>query len=167
MWNHLVTIKMKKDLANYQVTFDEVVSNYLETLDLPILDQIFMNGLSELIKKQWALILNKPENLDKKMILLKEIKSNMKDRQDIGTSQNAHWNQLDVESNPGDPMDLNTITAQPIPPKKSSPAWQAWCKKHRACFNCGNKNHISVKCDQRRRTDSNDRKLDQSKNKTS
>ena len=139
-------IKMKKDLADYQVAFDKVVSNYLETLDLPVLDQIFMNGLLESIKKQWALIPNKPKNLDEKMILLEEIELNMKDGQDVGMSQNVHQNQLDVDSNPGDPMDLNAITAQPIPLKKSLPAWQAWCKKHGACFNCSNKNHISVKC---------------------
>jgi hypothetical protein len=46
------------------------------------------------------------------------------------------------DDNRGDPMDLSAIAASPDRPKKNSPAWKAWCRQHKACFDCGDTTHL-------------------------
>jgi hypothetical protein len=45
-----------------------------------------------------------------------------------------------------DAMQLDAIAASPNPPKKSSKGWKLWCRKNKACFECGRKSHSAKEC---------------------
>jgi hypothetical protein len=48
------------------------------------------------------------------------------------------------DNNRGDPIDLSAITAAPNQLKKNSPVWKAWCRQHKACFNCSDTTHLHL-----------------------
>lgn len=45
-----------------------------------------------------------------------------------------------------DPMDLSAVANSNQRPKKTNPAWEAWCRQHDACFSCGRTGHGTRQC---------------------
>lgn len=177
-WERLTAIRQKSDIQSYVAEMDQAYFELGYELPEEARTQMVLHGLRPEIQAEWHMVQDKPRNLAGMVKVLTNIE------QSVGTAKKStgakRKNHAPQHTDP-DAMDLsaldgglsereveeiNAMISTPKAPRKDSWAWKPWCRRNKACFECGSKKHGAAKCPDRKKRTNGSRSGDRSGNKS-
>jgi hypothetical protein len=166
-FNRLIELEQTGTVQAYATKFMEAVTlSSKEPVSNDMKVRFFMRGLDPIIRGKWYEQRDRPTKLEEIIPILADLELSIKTGQVQEHYQNHnHSNAKKKKNRPstnrhqdaGDPMELNAIAEARNAPKKSSPGWKLWCRKHNACYECGSKKHLAKDCSRDDRNRANGR----------
>ncbi|KAL1954573.1 hypothetical protein VTO42DRAFT_1049 [Malbranchea cinnamomea] len=149
--DRLLTLRQTKSVFDYAYIFDQTLTLYPEQVSEGMKRDLFLRGLKPELQQKWYESSHRPSEWQEMIRRLCDFERSLEEGK-------RYQSRISMVSNDdlGDPMDLSALSAlieSKDPPRKNSPAWRPWCKRHNACFQCGSRKHKSSKCEQRDSTD--------------
>lgn len=119
------------------------------------------SGLKDHVLDELVKILDVPTDLGSFIDLVERIDRNLYERGRIRHQQSNRYSRMAMttrgrqalprfETMRSASITPSASTPSRAKPTKGTPAWSTWCQENRACYNCGNTDHMSRNCPQSR-----------------
>ena len=139
------------DVQTYFLTFKSAAQALESNITSVMMCHMFLNELKSELIAEWYQTWDQSEDVKSIITLLIQIELKLWSTRDVLKTEydNSITSSRSIMMmKEDDVMNLNAITQSQNSLKKNSLEWLTWCKHHKACFVCENKNHAKSKCSQ-------------------
>ena len=151
-WERLKKMMQKSnDIQIYFLTFKSAVQALESNITSAMMCYMFLNELKSKLMTEWYQTWNQSEDVKSIVMLLIQIELRLQLTKDVSKAEydnSTASSRLIMTTEEDNAMNLSAITQSQNSLKKNLSEWLTWCKHHKACFVCENKNHAKSKCSQ-------------------
>ena len=139
------------DIQTYFLTFKSVTQALKSNITSVMMYHMFLNELKSELIAEWYQTQNQLEDVKSIVMLFIQIELRLWSVKDVLKTKydnSVTFLRSIMITEEDDVMNLSAITQSWNSLKKNLLKWLTWCKHHKACFMCENKNHAKSKCSQ-------------------